>query len=141
MATVTSNKCSAGVQPHGNRVGLVATTAVYSPGTQGPTSLSTGDVIQMIKVPQNSQVHFVAVHCNLSGQGSFIVGDGVSTSRYIAASLLSVSAGSYLFPSTANQGYVPYTYSTDDTIDVVISASAQPSSGAIYMTAIVNLDP
>lgn len=141
MATVTSNQCSAGVQPKGLRVGLVATTAVYSPGVHGPTSLSTGDVIQMVKVPQNSQVHFVAVHCNLSGQGSLTVGDGVSATRYIAASLLSLSAGTYLFPSTANQGYAPYTYSTDDTIDITISASAQPSSGAIYMTALVNMNP
>lgn len=141
MATVTSNKASAGVQPHGLRVGLVATTAVYSPGVNGPTSLSTGDVIQMVKVPQNSQVHFVAVHCNLSGQGSFVVGDGVSTTRYIGASLASLSAGTFLFPSTANQGFAPYTYSTDDTIDIVYSASVQASSGAIYMTAIVNLDP
>lgn len=137
MATVTSNKASAGVQPHGLRVGLVATTATFSV----PSSMSSGDVIQMVKVPQNSQVHFVAVHCNLAGQGSFITGDGVSTSRYIGASLMSVSAGSYLFPSTANQGYVPYTYSTDDTIDITISASVNVSAGAIYMTAIVNLDP
>lgn len=141
MATVTSNKCSAGVQPHGLRVGLVATTAVYSPGTHGPTSISTGDVIQMIKVPQNSQVVFLSVECNLSGQGSFTVGDGVSTARYVGATLASLSSGFVLFPATALQGFAPYTYSTDDTIDIVYSASAQASSGAIYMTAIVNLDP
>lgn len=135
MATVTSNKASAGVQPHGLRVGLVATTATYSPNG----SMSSGDVIQMVKVPQNSQVVFLAVHYNLSGQGSYIVGDGVNTSRYIGSTLGSLSAGSALFPATANQGFAPYVYSTDDTIDITLSFSANASSGAVYMTAIVDI--
>lgn len=138
MATVTSNQTSAGVQPKGLRVGLVATTAVYSPNG----SMSSGDVIQMVKVPQNSQVVSVATFCALQGQGSYIVGDGVSTSRYIAATLLSVSGGAAIFPAVAaTLNYVPYTYSTDDTIDIVISASTNVSAGAIYMVAVVNLNP
>lgn len=137
MATVTSNKASAGVQPHGVRVGLVSTTATYSPNG----SMSSGDVIQMIKVPQNSQVSFVAVSYALSGQGSYTVGDGVSAARYIAATTGSISAGCAIFPATANQGYAPYTYSTDDTIDITLSFSANASSGAVYMWATINLDP
>lgn len=134
MATVTSNKASAGVQPKGLRVGLAACTAAYSPNG----SMSSGDVIQMVKVPANSQVVYLSVSCLLSGQGSYTVGDGGSTARYISATLMSISAGQAVMNS---QGYVPYTYSVDDTLDITISTSANPSSGAIYMTAVVNLDP
>lgn len=135
MATVTSNKASAGVQPHGLRVGLVCTTAVYSPNG----SMSSGDVIQMVKVPANSSVSFVSVHYALSGNGSVTVGDGVDPDRYVQAVAASVSSPAMLFPGTI-QGFVPYVYSTDDTIDITISASTNPSSGAVYMTAIIAMD-
>lgn len=136
MATLTSNKCSAGVQPHGVRVGLVSTTAVFSANG----SLSSGDVVQMIKVPQGAQLTHIWTAYNLSGVGSFTIGDGVSAARYLAATVGSSGVG----PFTDNnlpQNMVPYTYSTDDTIDVTLSFSTNASSGAIYMIAVVNLDP
>lgn len=134
MATVTSDKCSAGVQPHGLRVGLVSTTATYSPNG----SMSTGDVIQMIKVPKGAQVVDLKVAYKLTGQGSYIVGDGISTSRYMTATLGSVAAGIGVMTSTT---FTPYTYSTDDTIDITLSTSVNPSSGSVIMIATINLDP
>ena len=134
MATVTSNKVSAGVMEKALRVGLVAVTAVYSPNG----SMSSGDVIQMIKVPVNSRVVYLRTDYALSGNGSYTVGDGIDADRYIAATLGSVSAGS---TQINNQSFVPYTYSADDTIDITLSTSTNPSSGAVYMTAVLTLDP
>ena len=133
MATLTSTKTSAGVQPHGSRVGLYSTTGVFSANG----SLSTGDVIQMVKVPSGSQLVYLFVNTQLSGVGSITVGDGVSTARYISATAVSSATG----PFVINTQLVPYTYSTDDTIDVVYSGSVNASSGALYMVAAVNLDP
>ena len=142
MATLTSNKVSAGTQPAGIRVGLVAKSAVFSMGAGTPngiTSLSSGDVIQMIKVPQNSNVVDLYVATLITGQGSYVVGDGVSTARYIAAQAVSVGATAIVRLNATS--YVPYTYSTDDTIDFVYSASTNASgSGAMYMVAIISLD-
>ncbi len=134
MATLTAaTKNSAGVQPKGSRVGTFAIASTYSSG-----SLSTGDVIQMVKVPAGCMIVDVKTICTLSGQGSFNVGDGVSTARYITGALASISAG---FAVMNTQAFVPYSYSTDDTIDVVYSASVNASSGAIYMIVELTLDP
>lgn len=134
MATLTANKASAGVQPHGIRVGLVSTTATFSANG----SMSSGDVVQMIKVPQNSQVVYLWTGYQLSGVGSIVIGDGVDTDRYLTATAASAGVGPF---SAMPQALVPYTYSTDDTIDVIVSMSVNVSSGAIYMIAVVNLDP
>ena len=129
MATLTSNKTSAGVQPKVLRVGLVAETAVYSLNA----SLSTGDVLQMIKVPVNARVVDLFVQSIGTGTaaGSFIVGDGVDTDRYMSE----VSVASTVV-HRMNRAIDPYTYSVDDTIDIVYSLSTvQPSTGSIVMKA------
>lgn len=133
MATLTSPDCSAGVQPKALRVGLVAISATYSVAA----SMSSGDVIQMIKVPANAQVVYLATTCQLAGKGSVSVGDGVSTNRYTVDTAASNSAGTLIIN---NPLFTPYTYSTDDTIDVTTSASTNYSAGAISMIAIVSMD-
>lgn len=132
MATITGTHASAGVQPKALRVGLVSVVATYSVNT----SLSTGDVLQMIKVPVGARVVDLKVTYDSSGQGSMIVGDAVDTDRYITE--VAVSAGLNTVQTMNNGTVAPYTYSTDDTIDIVFSLSSQqPSTGAIYMTALI----
>lgn len=131
MATLTSNEASAGVQPPGLRVGLVQVAATFSVAA----SMSSGDVIQMIKVPSGGQVVYVRTTSALQGQGSISVGDGVSTNRYIVDSAASKSSGNLVIN---NPSFVPYTYSTDDTIDVTTSSSVNFSAGALYMVAIIS---
>ncbi len=134
MATIsTSAKVQSGIQPKASRVSELTTVSTFSANG----SLSTGDVIQMVKVPVNGTVVDLKVSCVLSGQGSITVGDGVSTARYIAASAASASTGMLVMNA---QGFVPYTYSTDDTIDVIYSGSTNASSGAIYMIATISID-
>jgi hypothetical protein len=101
-------------------------------------SMSTGDVIQMLKIPKDAQLIDLQVFFQAAGVGSFIVGDGGSTNRYITATVASAAIGVVRLNNTA---FVPYTYSVDDTIDIVMSASVNYSAGAIYMIAIINMSP
>ena len=135
MATLTSPDCSAGAQPGGLRVGVVSKVATYSINA----SLSLGDVIQMIKVPKNSTVTRCDVRWNGRGVGSISVGDGVSTNRYITDT--AASAGIAWLGITSNTAFVPYTYSTDDTIDITVSQSVTFSSGSVIMIADITMDP
>lgn len=132
MATIDATGGS-GVQPKGLRVGLVAVTRTYSVSA----SLSVGDVIQMIKVPANATPVYVAMSSG-SGQGVVDVGDGVSTNRYINGYLNSANA----LLITINRSFVPYTYSTDDTIDITVSAvSTGVATGGFNMIAIFSMNP
>lgn len=131
MATVLANQASSGVQPKALRVGIVSVVATYSLNQ----SLSTGDVIQMLKVPVNARIVDMYLSYCSNGQGSLTVGDGVDTDRYITAT--AISSGLTTVVRLNGSSLAPYTYSADDTVDVTISASAQPSSGAIYLVATV----
>jgi len=135
MATRTSSKVAAGVQPKGLSVGLVAVTASYSVGAG--TSLSAGDVIQMIKVPKNATPIYVAISGG-SGDALISVGDGMSTARYISSGTM----GSHTTVlRTINTKYVPYTYSLDDTIDILVgTVSVGTITGGFDMMAIFSMD-
>lgn len=133
MATKTASKCAAGVQPKGLSVGLVAVTSVYSL----TSSNSAGDVIQMIKVPKGATPVYVAVSGAGTGVGSVNVGDGVSAARYVSNYLNSATS----VTQAINTNYTPYTYSTDDTIDITVSAvSVGTVAGAFIVTAIFAMD-
>ena len=133
MATKTADKVALGVQPKGLRVGLVAVTSVFSLNT----TLSAGDVIQMVKVPLNATPVYVALSGATTGVGTVKVGDGVSSARYITNYLVSANA----VQSPINTAYTPYTYSVDDTIDITVSAvSIGTVGGAFVLTAIFAMD-
>ena len=135
MATILSAKTAAGVQPKGTTVGLVAVTSSYSLAA----SLSSGDVIQMVKVPKGATPIFVSVSGTPGGNATCSVGDGISNSRYINNMLSSAT----MAVAVINTAYVPYTYSTEDTIDIRVSlaSGAMLVSGAFNMTAIFTMDP
>lgn len=136
VTTYTTTDVSDGVQPKGLRVGLIATSAVYS---FAAVSYTAGDVIQMVKVPANAAVVSMLISSNTGVAGSVIVGDGVNTARY--------NSGYALGASTAAGGlngvnYIPYLYSTDDTIDLTVSVSVTGSlgSGSVNLTVIYSMD-
>ena len=138
MATVTyvSPEVSAGIQPKGLRVGLIATSAVYS---FAAVSYTAGDVIQMIKVPANAAVVDLKISASTGLAGSVTVGDGVDADRYHSGYALGVSVA---VASMNGVQYVPYFYSTDDTIDLTHSASASGSigNGFVCVFAIYSMD-
>ncbi len=132
MATITASKGQTGVMPKGLRVGLVAVTSVWSAGA----ALSAGDVIQMIKVPAGATPVYVAVSSG-SGAATVNVGDGVSANRYLNS--YAASATAPLTPITST--FIPYTYSTDDTIDITVTlVSTGAASGGFNMIAVFSMD-
>jgi hypothetical protein len=134
MATKTAAKVASGVQAKSLRVGNNQVTSTYTLDS----SLSAGDVIQMIKVPENATVTYVAINMPL-GIGVANVGDGIDTNRYID---LNFSANST--QTVINTNYSPYTYSADDTIDVqisLVSTGGSATSGTISLTAFFTLNP
>ena len=133
MATLVAPDCSAGAPAKGLRVGSIQVASTFSV----PSSMSSGDVIQMVKVPANAMVTYMAVYSDLAGQGSLVVGDGISANRYITETITSAGA----LPAYITTGFVPYTYSADDTIDITTSASTNFSAGAIYMIVHMTMDP
>ena len=133
MATYTASEAQAGIQPKSIRVGLTAVTSFYS----FPASISATTTIQMIKVPANSTPFMIMVANTNAGDSSVLVGDGNSTGRYRSSGTL--SAGQQWVILTLP--LVPYTYSVDDTIDILIStASATTLGGAVYLQAIFSMD-
>jgi hypothetical protein len=136
MATVTATEAQAGIQPKGLRVGLVAVTSFYS--ISG--SISIGTTIQMIKVPLGATLVQGMVGNNNAGQATIQVGDGISTARYYTETTLSSAMGMVALYSNVTPAAM-YTYSTDDTIDVVISrVSVSTLGGAVYLTCIFSMD-
>lgn len=135
MATKTASKCAAGVQPKGLSVGLVAVTSTYTLAS----SLSAGDVIQMVKVPKGATPIYVALSFTSAGAnvGNMRVGDAVDNDRYITGYAYSANG----VQAVINTAYAPYTYSVDDTIDVTaLSVSVASVEGALVLTAIFAMD-
>ena len=137
MATYTASVAQPGIQPKGLRVGLVGVKSSFT------TTLSAvaGDVVQMVKVPKGATpLHVMLTGAPVSGSIIVKVGDGVSAGRYIAGGSLSVGGINAI---SINREYVPYTYTTDDTIDVklsVLSISAT-AIGIVYnLMAIFSMD-
>jgi hypothetical protein len=133
MATFTANAAQAGVQPKGLTVGLVAVTGFYS----FASSTSVGTTIQMVKVPKGATPVLLQVTNSSTGDNTIQVGDGNDPDRYRVEGTLSSGQGTVICTLPLH----PYTYSVDDTIDIVISrASATTAGGAVYLTAIFSMD-
>jgi len=132
MATKTADKAAAGIQPKGLTVGLVCVTSTYSLNT----TFSSGDVIQMVKVPKGGQLIFCSLVGRSTGVGSVNVGDGITAARYMTGALVSANAVQVV----CNTSLTPYTYSVDDTIDIVCSASIGTVGGSFVLTAIFAMD-
>ena len=134
MTVFVSSEVSAGVSPKSLRVGLIAASAVYS---FTAVSLTASDSVQLVKVPQGATVVGLVLGATHTA-GSIAIGDGINTKRYVESYPMSASAVAVGMSGM----YVPYTYSTDDTIDAVISASVSMSlgSGAINITVLYAMD-
>ena len=133
MATVTASEAQAGIQPKGLRVGLIAVTSFYS----FPASISATTTIQMVKVPAGATPILIQVANTNLGDSAVLVGDGNSTGRYRSSGTLSAGQQWVLLTLPL----VPYTYSVDDTIDILIStASATTLGGAVYLQTIFSMD-
>lgn len=135
MTIRTAPAARTSVMPKGLRVGAWPVTSTFSLGAG--QSLSAGDIIQMIRVPANASVVYLAV-LSTNGDTSFGVGDDVSVNRYLTTVTRSTAQG-WL---TINQPAPGYTYSTEDTIDLGITlASITSIVGGFQVRAILSMDP
>jgi len=101
------------------------------------TSQSAGDVIQMIPVMKGTQVHDVMVSTSgfTGGLATLGIGDGNSTKRFGSAS---VSAANSIRPT---QFTIGYSYSADDTIDILFDAvSTATATGTVRLTVFFSFD-
>lgn len=142
MATYTSTACQTFLTsgfftspPKYLEEGVVAKSVQFVYGTaSGGLSASSGDVIQMCNVPKGCNILDVQLDVQGMATGSnvaFNVGDGNSTNRYIAsASVAAAIAGGAIFRMNNAQGG-GYSYSVDDTIDVVVGTIGSMSGQAI----------
>ena len=135
MTTRTASAAQAHAVAKGIRVGTWCVTSTFSMGTG--QSCSAGDVIQMIKVPANATLQYLATRFNYL-DASCSVGDGLDADRYNATATRTVAQGWF----NITTGTVPYTYTADDTIDITADlVSITTTVGGFIMTAIFSMDP
>ena len=137
MAVFTANAAQQTAMPKSSRTGLVAVTSFWS----WDRSVSVGTTIQMVKVPAGGTPVFIQYGGTNAGQYTLSVGDGINTARYAAHTTTSAGMGMIVAGGSGYTVAAPYTYSTDDTIDIFVSlVSITTAGGAFYLTAIISRD-
>lgn len=116
-ATAAAASAPVRVDPDGGE-NVVVSTYTLTEGT-------INDVIQMVKVPKGAVITAITLACpdidtNVSPTVTLSVGDGGSTARFISASTIGQAGG---VASLSVPGGLGYTYTADDTIDVLIAAA------------------
>jgi hypothetical protein len=126
MTTYKSTAVQSGIMPDFAKAGVVlCRTGVYT----ATADLESG-TFQMVPIPENSMV--IEMGFKVTGnasQGAFDIGDGSSSGRFFNGVNMS-SAPIDLFNPSAATGGMNAEYSSNDTIDVVISGS-DLASGAV----------
>ncbi len=141
MATLTSTACQTSASgfflnpPKYIENGMVVRSAQYT----FVAAQSAGDVIQMVPVPKGAQIAGLVVQYALATgaaitQGS--IGDGGSAARYMGT--LSASLAGVVTYMTSGLGY---SYSVDDTIDIVVGTATSASvGGTVRVTVTYSMD-
>lgn len=144
MATLTASAAQANVPAKYHIKGNITRVVDYSLGATGNPNLSTGDVLQMVRVPAGALILDLRLFVDkLSGGNyTFTIGDGLSASRY--AGSISSGSTSALF-TMASTGFLPsgigYSYSAEDTIDIVVgTATTATASGVVRLIVSYTLD-
>lgn len=129
MATYTADAAAATVSPK-HSVNAGQPVVVYSSYAMTATP-ATNDVFQMVRVPKGAvviDVKLTSTDIDSSGSPTAVldVGDGGDTDRFIDGSTIG-QAGGITAAMNVNTGF-GYTYTEEDTIDVLIQAG--PATGA-----------
>lgn len=142
MATLTASAAQSTVPAKYRINGNV--TAFGSYPLTGAASLSTGDVLQMVRVPNGAVILDVKVIVDqLSGGNyTFNVGDGNLASRFFTS--LSSGSTSSIFclnMVAGTAGGMGYSYSAEDTVDITVgTATTATASGVIRLAVTYTLD-
>lgn len=144
MATLTAVGAQSTVSAKYRINGPVTLIADYSLGATGNPNLSTGDVIQMMKVPRGANMlSVVLIVDQLSGGNyTFNIGDGLLATRYFTS--LSSGSTSAMFignNAAANMSGIGYSYSADDTVNITVgTATTATASGVLRLIVSYTMD-
>jgi hypothetical protein len=143
MATLTTGKVASTVQARAG-TDITAVFETYSLSA----ALALNDVIQMVKIPAGATVLDLTIACDdLDSNGTptivLDVGDGDDTDRFIDGSTIGQAGGSAKLGAGVATGNAAfnYTYTTADTIDVLVQAgpATGATSGQITMSVIYTM--
>ena len=129
MATITATAAQAGAPAIMNVAGSLTRSVQMSLSA----SLSSGDVIQMLRVPNGALITDVVFIVDALGGGNYTwaVGDGGTAGRYFVS--LSAGSTSSINRMTLATGY-GYSYSAEDTIDITCStATTSSAAGSVKL--------
>lgn len=144
MATLTATAAQSTVPAKYRLNGVITRIVDYSLGATGNANLSTGDVIQMMRVPTGACILDVRLTVDqLSGGNyTFGIGDGLTAGRYFTSlSSGSTSAMFIMTNAAAQQAGVGYSYSAEDTIDITASTvTTATASGVLRLTVSYTMD-
>ena len=144
-STFTATKAAAGHHIKDYKPALQCIESVYT--VTAGAALVINDVIQMLKVPKGARVMEVILAAtdldsNVTPLITLDVGDGDDPDRYIAASTIGQTGGTVRLGSGITTLTEAFTYTADDTIDVLVKAA--PATGAttfsIRLTVIYSTD-
>jgi len=138
MATLKADKAQDGVQPRFVHAGSTSVKFVYSV----TASLSSGDVIQLCKVPHGAIVDgFILVRTG-AGQFTAGMGDGGSASRYLVSATL--VANTVITDASIVAAAVGYQYNLSDdaadqfdTIDLTVQTVTTATAAGV-ITGVIN---
>lgn len=128
MATVTALRAGTNYVPRSQEKGVFCEVSTYE-----ASATAAATVIQMIKVQSGTTIlggRVLSDDLSNSENTTIAVGDGNSTTRFLTTTDAHSAA-----VDTVITGF-PYTYSSDDTIDVVIGTGAATGTITlvVYMT-------
>lgn len=137
MATYSSSAVTAAGPIRRDINGLTSRTVSFTT----TATIATGDVFEMVPVPKGATVIDFLVSARTS-PGTTVplnVGDGGSTARYLSAAAWGGSTSVFRPLAGATR---QYTYTADDTIDLVLgTVSAGASAGVVIdMTVVYTTD-
>lgn len=127
MATLTASAAQSNVPA----MYLVNGTVTRVVSFTQSASLSAGDLIQMMKVPQGAVVSNVVPTWSVSaGATTVVIGDGNDLSAYAASTVVSGAYVAVLMPFRG----IGRSYSAEDTIDIsIITVSATPANAVLKL--------
>ena len=130
MATFTADEAAATAPAKGE--GMSGNCKVVVAEYEITAALALNDVVQMVKVPAGAIVSNVVLatdDLDTNGTPAIVldVGDGGDTDRYIDGSTVGQAGGITDSSNLAING-IGYTYSVEDTIDVLVQVA--PATGA-----------
>lgn len=140
MATLTASAAQSTVPAKYQISGTITRVVDYSLGATGNPNLSTGDVLQMVRIPNGATILDVWFITDQLSGGNYTVtiGDGGTANRYFAS--LSTGSTSGINKMTLAGG-VGYSYSVEDTIDITVSTvTTATASGVLRLCVKYTMD-